>query len=200
MLTLNNLVAKIAEFQTNHLQLKSWFFGVPPDEKSGGNSIRYPMLMGILQPNKITGNSDITVIEFFVLDKVKKDKRNETDVLSDTKLICLDLLTYLKQTKWVEFLSINTDITLNDIIDAGADEVSGWSFQLELRAKFEWDLCSVPITGQPSQVNPQSCFIIDQNGNTLATLPPGSYYTVEVLQEIIQTLTDPAPATIIQTL
>lgn len=153
MATLNNIVAKIAEFQTNHKQLKSWFFGPPPDEKVGGNSIRYPMLMGILQPNKISINSDVTVIEFYVLDKVKKDKRNETEVFSDTKLICIDLVTYLKQTKWNDFLSVNTDITLNDIVDAGADEVSGWSFQLELRGKIDWDLCSVPITGAPIQPN-----------------------------------------------
>jgi hypothetical protein len=31
-------------------------------------------------------------------------------------------------------------------------------------------------------------------------VPCGSYYTIEVLQQLIQTLTDPAPVTIIQTL
>ena len=42
--------------------------------------------------------------------------------------------------------------------------------------------------------------IVDQDGNILTTLYAGQTYEVEVLRQIIQTLNDPAPATIIQTL
>jgi len=42
--------------------------------------------------------------------------------------------------------------------------------------------------------------IVDQDDNVIKLVPCGGTYTVEALQQIIQTLTDPAPVTIIQTL
>lgn len=42
--------------------------------------------------------------------------------------------------------------------------------------------------------------IVDQDNNVIKLVPCGGTYTVEALQQIIQTLTDPAPVTIIQTL
>ena len=56
--------------------------------------------------------------------------------------------------------------------------------------------CETPNSG----LNAGVVQILDQNGNVIATLNPNSTYTVEVLQEIIQTLIDPPPTTIIQTL
>ena len=87
-----------------------------------------------------------------------------------------------------------------DIVDAFNDEVAGWYFDIEFKSIFEWDACSLPITGSPAVINPDDVRIIDQDGNIIAVVPCGSYYTIEVLQELIQTLTNPAPVTIIQTL
>jgi hypothetical protein len=61
---------------------------------------------------------------------------------------------------------------------------------------FDMSTCETPNSG----LNAGVVKILDQNGNVIATLNPNSTYTVEVLQQIIQTLVDPAPSTIIQTL
>jgi hypothetical protein len=162
MFTLNKLISTIATYSTAHKQVKSWYFGDPWDQLNGGQSIKYPMLFGTLQPNRVEGTSDITVIRFYICDKSKKGLRNQLEVLSDCKQIALDTLIYFKQ--------------------------------------FDWDACSLPITGSPSVINPDDVRIIDQDGNVIAVVPCGSYYTIEVLQQLIQTLSDPAPVTIIQTL
>ena len=69
MLTLNKLITAIATYTTAHKQIKSWFFGDPWDELNGCQSIHYPMMFGTLQPNRISGTSDVTVIRFYICDE-----------------------------------------------------------------------------------------------------------------------------------
>ena len=151
MLTLNKLVIAIESYATAHKQIKSWFFGDPWDELNGGQSIHYPMLFGTLQPNRISGTSDVTVIRFYICDKSKKGLRNQLEVLSDCKKICLDTLIYFKQYQFDEIIKINTEATLTDFVDAFNDEVAGWYFDIEFSAIFEWDACSIPITNPTVQ-------------------------------------------------
>ena len=200
MFTLNKLISTIATYSTAHKQIKSWYFGDPWDQLNGGQSIKYPMLFGTLQPNRVEGTSDITVIRFYICDKSKKGLRNQLEVLSDCKQIALDTLIYFKQFDFSELIDVNENATLTDFVDAFNDEVAGWYFDVEFKSIFEWDACSLPITGSPAIINPDDVRIIDQDGNVIAVVPCGSYYTIEVLQQLIQTLTDPAPVTIIQTL
>jgi hypothetical protein len=199
VITLEALILKFQEFVTNHQILNSWYFGNPYERLTDGQSIQYPMMFGMLQPSRLGAYNDKTVIRLYIADRVSKNKANAVNVISDTKLLAKDLLSYLKGTHWNEHLILNEDITLNPFFESFDDEVDGWWFDIEIKTKFEWDLCSVPITGQPSQTNQYSSFIVDQDGNILATLVPGQTYTVEQLQEIIQTL-GAAPVTIIQTL
>jgi hypothetical protein len=198
MLTLENLISKLEEFTTNHQILNSWYFGSQLNKLPDYSSIKYPMMFGTLKPSKLGAHTDRTVITLFISDRVLKDKSNELHVWSDCKQIAKDALTYLKLTSWIEPLIINEDIDLEFYTDADDDEVSGVSFDVELKTVFEWNLCSVPITGAPIQANTKS-YIVDQFGTTIATLNAGQSYTVEVLQEIIDTITS-NESTIIQPL
>lgn len=145
MITLNKLIKIVEDYATAHKQLKSYYFGDPWNELSGGQSIHYPMLFSTLQPNRVSGTSDITVLRFYVCDKVKKGLRNQVDVLSDCKLICLDTLTYFKQYTFDELLVLGTEVTLTDFSGDFNDEISGWFFDIEFKAIFEWDACGIPI-------------------------------------------------------
>lgn len=145
-------------------------------------------MFGTLKPSVLGAHTDRTVITLFISDRVLKNKSNELHVWSDCKQIAKDALTYLKLTTWLEPLIINEDIDLEFYTDADDDEVSGVSFDIELKTVFEWNLCSVPITGAPIQTNNYQSYVVDQDGNVLATLNAGQSYTVEVLQEIIDTI------------
>lgn len=77
-------------------------------------------------------------------------------------------------------------------------------FVLTLNVSFRCDLRCLQVTpiGVPLNCLPpvpiKYAIIKDQNGNVVTTLNPGEVYTIEILQEIIQTLTDPPPVNIIQ--
>ena len=158
-LTLNNLVQKLEEFVTNHEILNSWYFNDPWDGLKDGETVRYPMMFGRLKPSKIGENTDYTTFEIFVCDKVKKDKGNETEAASDTKQLAKDLLSYLQQTTFLnadgqrEPLRLKKDVILDHFFESFDDEVTGCKFDLEIKTAFEWDICSVPITGAPVQPN-----------------------------------------------
>lgn len=152
-LTLNNLVAKLEEFVTNHEILNNWYFNDPYDGLKDGETIVYPMMFGVLEPSRLALNADFTTFEIYICDKVNKDKTNETKVSSDTKQLAKDLLSYLKQTVWSEFLQIKTDVTLEHFYESFGDEVTGCKFKIEIKTAFEWDICSVPIVGAPTQPN-----------------------------------------------
>lgn len=176
MLTLENLISKLKEFTTNHQILKSWYFGSQLNKLPDYLSIEYPMMFGTLKPSKLGPHTDRTVITLFISDRVLKDKSNELNVWSDCKQIAKDALTYLKKTSWLEPLIITEEIDLDFYTDADDDEVSGVSFDIELKTVFEWNLCSVPIAGAPIQPNNYASYITDTNGNILAILSPGEFY------------------------
>lgn len=190
MLTLNNLTKTLKYFSDNHGMLKSFYFNDPWDEQSGGQSIKYPMMFAVLEPSIIGENIDKTVFKIYISDRVKKGERNEVEVLSDTKLICKDLLVYLAYTRFSDIVVIKKDVTLNNFTQSFDDELSGWWFDLEIKTKFDWNLCSIPVTGTPPIYNPTNVSIIDSvTGLTIASVPAGGVYTVEQLQEIIDTIT-----------
>lgn len=145
MLTLNNLISKIQTFQLAHKQLKSFYFNEIAEKENAEDNNLYPMLFASLQPIKISGVSKKTVIRFYIDDKVKKGQRNYQEVLSDCELICLDLLSYFKQTNFTDYLNIETEVTLNDYTEAFDTETTGFYFDVEFEIIFEWDLCNVPL-------------------------------------------------------
>lgn len=145
MLTLNNLVTTLQNFANSHEILKSFYFNDPWDEQSGGQSIRYPMMFATLQPSLISENIDKTVFKIYITDRVKKGERNEVEVLSDTKLIAKDVLVYLSLTSFTEIIVVKKDTTLNHFTESFDDEVAGCWFELEIKTKFDWNICSVPV-------------------------------------------------------
>lgn len=144
MITLNNLIALIQTFVSSHLQIKTWYLGNRWDELSGGQSIAYPMLFGDLKGSQVSGTTDTFQIEFCICDKVEKGNRAMLlEVLSDTKLMALDFLSYANSMS--SSIVINKEISFEEATEIGDDEVAGWFFTVEFKQKFEYDKCSIPL-------------------------------------------------------
>ena len=142
MFTLNKLNRLASEFVAQHKQLKSYRL----EDNSAFSDIVYPLLSGVLQPSPIEKQSEKIVIRWYVSGKVVKGAANRIDVLSDTKLIGLDVLSYFKQKDYgTDYVDVEMSATMNDFIDADDDEVSGWWFDMTFITKFEWDLCGIPM-------------------------------------------------------
>lgn len=139
LVTLNTINRDIQEFVNLHKMIVTYRF-----EDVGDNSnIKYPFLHAELQPSPVSMGKKKYVIRFYLSDRVNHGNVSKVDVLSDTHQTALDLLSYFN-LKGNDY-KIDTEVTLNDFIDGGQDEVCGWWFDVTFWAGFSWNKCSIPI-------------------------------------------------------
>ena len=140
-----------------------------------------------------------------ISDLVNKDISNVNQVLSDTERLCYDVPNYLRQVSNSKLLGpfkFDANISLTDFTERNDDDVSGHFFDLTISSAIGNDSCNLPINsgnildnnyiyvgGTINQiVGNFQVLIQDQNGNTLQTFTTSGTYTVEVLQQIIDTI------------
>ena len=197
MLTLNQIVSLISNFATLDYRVNDFFFG-DIWEYATKKGDKFPVMLCTLKQSRVTGKLDTFSFQIGFFDRVTKDESIELGVLSDTREMCKDCITYFNSPTFNDFL-VNKNATLEDFTEKFDHEVSGHFFDLELTQQNEMDVCSLPISGAPNYSSSKVVTIIDQDGNIVTTLVAGQSYLVEQLQQIIQTL-GTAPTTITQTL
>ena len=204
MLTLNQTIEILKNFTSKHKQLNSFYFG-DKFEVGASENIQYPLLWCSLQNVAMTDNVVERRFLIDISDKVNLDESNENHVLSDCEQIAFDLLNYLEQISDNEDigLRISRNTQLTDYTEDRDDMVSGFFFEITLSSHIAGFSCNLPINsgnifdGNYIYVGGQTsggttAFVVeikDQNGNTLQTFTTSGTYTVEVLQEIIDTIT-----------
>ena len=204
MLTLNQTIEILKNFTSKHKALNSFYFG-DKWEVGASENIQYPLLWCSLQNVAMTDNVVERRFLIDISDKVNLDESNENHVLSDCEQIAFDLLNYLEQISDNENigLRISKNTQLTDYTEDRDDMVSGFFFEITLSSHIAGFSCDLPINsgnifdsnyiyvgGQTS--GGTTAFVVeikDQNGNTLQTFTTSGTYTVEVLQEIIDTIT-----------
>jgi hypothetical protein len=165
-------------------------------EFGAANEITYPLMGVTVNPVTLDINIHSSSFAFVFLDLVHQDNRNMDVLMSEMQKVALEVFSQIRSDlQSIYNCTVNESITLEPLQSVYDDDVSGWGFELNVVQHYDHSTCLTPNNNTAGLVS-----ILDQNGNVIATLNPNSTYTVEVLQEIIQTLTDPAPATIIQTL
>ena len=211
MLTLNQTVEILKNFSLKHKQLgrgtsNSHFYFGDKWEVNANDDLHYPLMWVSLLPTQPDKSGLVTrKFQIDISDKVNRDESNETHVLSDTESICFDLLNYLEQISDNEDigLRISKNTQLTDYTEDRDDMVSGFFFEITLSSHIAGFSCNLPINsgnifdGNYIYVGGQTsggttAFVVeikDQNGNTLQTFTTSGTYTVEVLQEIIDTIT-----------
>ena len=214
MLTLNQTIEILKNFSSKHKSLNSFYFG-DKWEVGASNPIQYTLLWCSLSSSTITNNVIERKFVIDISDKVNLDESNETHVLSDCEMIAYDLLNYLEQiADGGEIgIKIQSNTSLTDYTEDRDDMVSGWFFEISISSHIGNYSCNLPISNGnifdgnyiyiDGQYNVQcgdfEVLIKDQSGNTLQTFTTSGTYTVEVLQNIIDTITNNT-STIIQPL
>lgn len=164
MQTLNQHITLLRNYSENHLQINSFGVGdawelVESFTKTNGvvgedgtvdTNRTYPVMWVEVNGSSVSGNDLIDNYNIYFADLVEKDERNETDVLSDMKLLCLDLMSYLyKSTNINGQMEVVRSFTMTDFTEKFGDEVSGWILSVSFKQPFTYNLCAVPITGAP---------------------------------------------------
>jgi hypothetical protein len=204
MITLNQDIELFKNFALKHKGINSFYFG---DESEADTNVEivYPFMNVILQGSSVTDNVVSRKYMIVISDLVNKDISNINQVLSDTERICYDVPNYLRQVSNSKLLGpfkSDMNISLTDFTERNDDDVSGHFFDLTISSAMGNDGCNLPIDsgnildnnyiyvgGTINQiVGNFQVDIKDQNGNTLQTFTTSGTYTVEVLQQIIDTI------------
>ena len=204
MITLNQDIELFKNFALKHKGINSFYFG---DESEADTNVEivYPFMNVILQGSSVTDNVVSRKYMIVISDLVNKDISNINQVLSDTERICYDVPNYLRQvsnSKLLGAFKSDMNISLTDFTERNDDDVSGHFFDLTISSAMGNDGCNLPIDsgnildnnyiyvgGTINQnVGTFQVDIKDQNGNTLQTFTTSGTYTVEVLQQIIDTI------------
>ena len=204
MLTLNQDIEIFKNFALKHKGINSFYFG---DESEADTNIEivYPFMNVILQGSSVTDNVLSRKYLIVISDLVNKDISNVNQVLSDVERLCYDVPNYLRQVRNSGYLGafkFDANISLTDFTERNDDDVSGHFFDLTISSAIGNDSCVLPINsgnildnnyiyvgGTINQiVGNFQVLIQDQSGNTLQTFTTSGTYTVEVLQQIIDTI------------
>ena len=204
MITLNQDIELFKNFALKHKGINSFYFG---DESEADTNVEivYPFMNVILQGSSIAEGVVSRKYMIVISDLVNKDISNINQVLSDTERLCYDVPNYLRQVRNSGYLGafkFDANISLTDFDGRNDDDVSGHFFDLTISSAIGNDSCNLPIDsgnildnnyiyvgGNINQnVGTFQVDIKDQNGNTLQTFTTSGTYTVEVLQQIIDTI------------
>jgi len=199
MITLNQVVELLQNFQIKHKVLKTFYFG---DEWEVGASspIQYPLMWASLINSKYDIKTGVATrtIQVDISDLVNRDESNEASVLSDCELISYDLLNYIDQiADSADFnIRISDQSTLNNYTEKRDDMASGWYFTFDIITSIDTMSCQLPVnsgaifSGNYIYINgnvlSSTCapvLIKDQYGNILSIVPSNGTYIVEVLTE-----------------
>ncbi len=206
MLTLNQTTEILKNFSSKHKALKGSFYFGDEWESQSSNELNYPNMHVVLQSSSVNDNTVSNTFRIIISDLVNNGETNETHVLSDTQLICIDLLNYLEQVSDSGDLGGFTVIktaNLTDFTESREDDVSGWFFDLTLNSSIDFNSCNLPIEDGNILDNnyiyingsyEQTCgdfqvLIKDQDGNVLQTFTTNGEYVVTVLNGIKDTIT-----------
>lgn len=203
MLTINQDKELFENFCLKHLVLNTFFYD---DEWLTETSIKikYPLLNVIPQGSTLANGMVKRSYLVVISDLVNVDKSNEVQVLSDTELICFDLLNYLKGVSKSNLLGafkVDDSISLTNFTEKNTDLTSGHYFDLSISSHIGNYSCNLPIssgnildenyiyTGGNIQLGDFLVEIKDQSGNVLQSFNTSGEYIVTVLTGIKDTLT-----------
>jgi len=208
MPTLNQTIEIFDQFFFKHKafgknQSRSNFFFGDNWEVGASGGLQYPLGWVSKLPTTYD-KSGMTVHKFQVdiSDKVNNDESNETNVLSDTEQYCFHLIDYIEKVADLNdfIINIGSVSEITDYTEKRDDKVSGNYFTIEIRSHNLNNSCVLPVfdgtifRDEYIYIGGDIAggFVVeikDQSGNVLQTFNTSGVYTVEVLQQILDTIT-----------
>lgn len=146
MLSLNQIVKKLNLIQVNHAQLNSFHFG-DPWELEASENLQYPVLVCALLPGSLSLRQQTLRLYLAVADLVTRGEENETEVLSDTQLILLDVYAQLWEYLEENNTTLERDATLSPFTEKWDNTVSGFQAEVNVTQFYSRDACQVPLRG-----------------------------------------------------
>ena len=132
-------------FADAHLQVRSWGFGDATEltmDVITKVEPKYPRLYFIPNKTRLNPNHMHITWTVIVCDKVEEDLSNQPEVLSDTLEIAKDF--YAKA--YLSDYEVEWNATLSPWLERGDAVLAGWTFDISVQQKFDYNRCVLPMT------------------------------------------------------
>lgn len=157
IITLNQILKLMKDFQTNHPMIRDFGYGETSDIGTSRH-MEFPYLWVTHENDsqiEITNKVMIPIINFTLLfcDRVNiqenyleengENSNNGQEILSDSFQLAQDLVTTVLSS-WGQWgISFNDNPSLFNVVDETDDKVNGWGLRISLRLKHH--NCQIPI-------------------------------------------------------
>jgi len=142
-MTLNQLKSKLESLANNHLQIKSYGWGDSWEFEADGG-VNASTMWVIPRGFNIESKAIVYQFNLLFMDLVDKDEANETEVLSDQTLICMDILSKLdEEAQSDDFTLIKTN-SAQYFTERFDNEWAGVYIDLSIRVNYLRDNCNIP--------------------------------------------------------
>jgi hypothetical protein len=169
--SLNEIIAELEAFATAHWQIHTFGHGDVWEISPQSDGIVYPILWMVPQTATPTLNEVVDEFTILCMDLVDSGERNETDVLSDTRQIILDVCAYYRQTHTNSYI-IEFGGSIQPFTERDPERVSGHSLTVRIKQPHDYNLCAVPANAVPVPPVPYCAdatwTLKDSLGNNLA--------------------------------
>lgn len=137
-MTYNQVIKYFNDFANNHLQIEQ--FGSGELWEIEGQNLKYPCMWVSPISTALTDNTANRTFIVLVMDLVDKAKNFEKEVQSDTELILMDVVKYIKND-----LGLNGEPVLFPFKEEFADWVTGWRTEITFETEFNSNDCDIPF-------------------------------------------------------
>lgn len=148
MKSLNQIIAELEDFATAHWQIHTFGHGDVWEISPQSSGIVYPVLWMVPQTATPTLNEVVDEFTVLCMDLVDSGERNETEVLSDTRQIILDVCAYYRQTHTNSYI-IEFGGSIQPFTERDPERVSGHSLTIRIKQPHDYNLCAVPANTVP---------------------------------------------------
>jgi hypothetical protein len=141
--SLNQIIAELEAFATAHYQIHAFGHGDVWEISPQSDRIVYPLLWMVPQTATPTLHEVSQTFTVLCMDLVDSGEKNETEVLSDTQRIILDVCTYYRQQHGQNYV-IEFGGAVTPFTEAHPERVSGNSISITIRQPFDYNACAIP--------------------------------------------------------
>jgi hypothetical protein len=133
------------DFSDAHEQIRSWGFGDATEltmDVITKKEPLYPRMYFVPNTTKLSPNHMHITWTVIICDKVEEDLKNQPEVLSDTLEIAKDF--YSKA--YLSDYDVQWDAILNPWLERADTVLAGWTFDINVQQKYDYNRCVLPMT------------------------------------------------------
>jgi len=178
MISYNEILTVIETFVDGHkfdLRFEAEFYEQLPNLST--EDLVFPIVFVEPLDGDTGNNTDVTEINVYCLDRLRKDRKNTNDVISDTKqILSQDLTRWLEEGQ--QDIEIDRSYPATPHNNYLLDYTAGWSMRIRVQNE-RISICEVPYEGsEPTPVECDPVTVENSDSDILGTPASGSTFTV----------------------